>query len=102
MNVSQLVQRVNACEHLGNVKARMSIVQNTGVVEQRTKVTSGNIFLAVFSSQSCRCSVVTYHGKINALVVLESIEQAYKPLALSSGQDITLRQDMADLIQLEQ
>jgi len=44
----------------------------------------------------------THHSKIDTLVILESVEQAYEPLALSSGQDVALCQDVADLVQLEQ
>jgi len=81
----------------------MTIVQNTGVVEQCAKVTSRNVFLAGISSVLLFFfGHATHHSKIDTLVILESVEQAYEPLALSSGQDVALCQDVADLVQLEQ
>ena len=44
----------------------------------------------------------TYHGKIDALVILERVQQPDKPLALGIRENVTLCQDMADLVQLEQ
>ena len=46
--------------------------------------------------------IKTHHCKVYTLVVLEGIEQLYKPFALCSSQYIPLSQDMPDLIQLEQ
>lgn len=43
-----------------------------------------------------------HHRKVDALVVLKGVEQADQPLALSSGKDIALCQDVANLVQLEQ
>jgi len=44
----------------------------------------------------------TYHCQINALVILEGIEQTNEPLALCISQDITLSENMSDLVQLEE
>jgi hypothetical protein len=45
---------------------------------------------------------MTYHGEVNALVILEGIEQSDEPLTLCIGQDITLRKNVSYLIQFEQ
>nr|GFD56627.1 hypothetical protein [Tanacetum cinerariifolium] len=44
----------------------------------------------------------TYHCKVDALLILEGIQQPHKPLALCCGQNITLRQYVADFVQLEE
>ena len=44
----------------------------------------------------------TYHGQVDALVVLECIKQPDQPLALRIGQDVALSEHMSDLIKLEQ
>lgn len=44
----------------------------------------------------------THHCKVNILVVLERVQQTHEPLALGSCQDVSLGQDVADLVQLEQ
>lgn len=44
---------------------------------------------------------MTYHGKINALVVLKGIKQPNKPFTLRARQNITLRQDVPNFVQFE-
>lgn len=49
-----------------------------------------------------RARAATHHSKIDILVVLEGIQQTDEPLTLGGRQDVSLCQDVADLIQLEQ
>jgi hypothetical protein len=86
MNIPETVQRVHTREHLCNVESSMSVVQHSSIVEQCAEVSSWNIF----------------HRQIDLLIVLEGVEQSHQPLRLRSSQDISLRQDMSHLIQLEQ
>jgi len=55
---------------------------------------------------SVHCSILginaAHHSKVDAFVILKGVEQADQPLALSSGKDIALCQDVANLVQLEQ
>lgn len=44
----------------------------------------------------------TYHGQVDALVVLECIKQPDQPLALRIGQNVAFSEHMSDLIKLEQ
>lgn len=43
-----------------------------------------------------------YHCKIDIFVILERVQETDKPLTLGGGQDVSLGQYVADLIQLEQ
>lgn len=43
----------------------------------------------------------SYHGEVDALVILKRIQKTNQPLALCAGENVALGQDMADLIQLE-
>jgi hypothetical protein len=45
---------------------------------------------------------VSYHSQIDALLVLESIQQPDQPFAFRRRQNIALRQDVPDLVELEQ
>lgn len=80
----------------------MPIVQDTGVIQQRAEVASWNIFLALSVPEGVEQTKETYHGEIDTLVILERVEQPNQPFALCCSQDITLGQDMANLVQLEQ
>lgn len=44
----------------------------------------------------------SYHSQVNALLVLERIQQSHEPFALGVCQNIPLRQNMSDLIKLEE
>ena len=83
----------------------MAVVKNAGVVQQRAEVPSGNILLSSSELESSLPKALgeldTYHGKIYALIILKSVQQLHQPLAFRRSQDIPLRQDMPDLVQLE-
>src|SRR4051794_1813419 len=85
MNVTQHMQRINTTKHLGNVETRMSVMQNTSVVQQCAEITSGDIL----------------HRQIDLGIILEGIEQLDKPFALRSCENIALGENMTDLIELE-
>lgn len=86
VNISQLVESVDRAEHLSDVEACMTVGQDTCVVEESSEITTWDVF----------------HCKIDALLILEGVEEADEPLALGVGQNISLGQDMSDLIEFEQ
>jgi hypothetical protein len=43
MNVTKLVKLVDSDEHFGNIKPCMLFLENARVVEESTKIASGNI-----------------------------------------------------------
>jgi hypothetical protein len=45
---------------------------------------------------------LTHHRQVNALIILEGVEQSNQPLALRVGQDITLCKDVSNFIQFEE
>lgn len=47
-------------------------------------------------------SLVPYHCEEDALLVLEGVKQADKPFTPGRGQNVTLREDVADFVELEQ
>ncbi|KAH0238732.1 hypothetical protein KCV06_g8, partial [Aureobasidium melanogenum] len=80
VDVAELVQCVDAKEHFRNVETSMTVVQNTGVVEESAEVTTGNIL----------------HGEVDAGLVLKSVEQTHQPVTLCGGENVALGQDSAD------
>lgn len=45
MDVAKLVQGIDATEHFGNVEAGMAVMENTGIIKKRSKISARNIFL---------------------------------------------------------
>lgn len=81
MKIAELVEFIHRSEHLADVEPGMLFLENSRVVEQRSEVTTGNIF----------------HGQINVLRVLEGIQKPDQPRGLSGCQDVSFDQNMPDL-----
>lgn len=64
----------------------MAVGQHTGVVKEGAEITARHVL----------------HGKIDALVVLEGVEQPYKPFALGGSKNVSFGEDMTDFVQLEE
>lgn len=47
VDVSKLVEFVDTHEHLGSVKSSMLFFKHTGIVEQRSEISSWNVFLQI-------------------------------------------------------
>lgn len=58
MEVAELVEFIHRSEHLADVEPGVLFLENTRVVQQRSKITTGNVF----------------HGQVNVFRVLEGIE----------------------------
>ena len=104
MDVSQLVQLVNACEHLCCVESCMLLFQNARVVEQSPEVSSGHILLRVESRLQGDSAMMdeTYHCQVDVLLILEGVEQPHEPRSLDSRQNVPLHKHMLDLVHLGQ
>lgn len=86
MDVAKLVKCVDRAEHLGDVEACMAVGKDTSVVQKSSEVATWNVL----------------HGEIDALLVLERVQETDKPLTLRVGQDVSLGQNVSDLVELEQ
>jgi len=82
----------------------MAVVENASVVEEGAEVASRDVLLEIIVSicSMLWAKVDCYHRQVDAPVVLKGVQQPNKPFALRRGQNIALRQDMSDLIELEQ
>lgn len=80
------MQGINAAEHLGDVEPGMAVVQDTSVVQQSPEVATRHIL----------------HRQVDLVIILEGIQKLDEPFALSGSQDVTLCENMPDLIQFEQ
>ena len=45
MDVTKLVQGIDATEHFGNVEAGVTVMEYTGIIKQRSKISAGHVFL---------------------------------------------------------
>lgn len=81
MNVPELVQFANSCEHLADVEPCMFLLEDARIVEQCPKVASGDIF----------------HREVNMLCILKGIQQTDQPGGFRRGEDVSLNEDVSDL-----
>lgn len=102
MDVAKLMEGIDGAEHLGDIESSMAVGKHTSVVEQGSKISTRDIFLRACQPYAKTIDSVTYHRQVNALLILKGIQQAHKSLALCVGQDITLGENVSDLVQLEQ
>lgn len=70
MNVPKLVQLVDCNKHLTDVEKDMPHGKNgtCRVIEERAEIASRDVF----------------HGQVDEVVILEGVEEAYKPRGLRS------------------
>jgi hypothetical protein len=102
MDVTKLVQGVNAEKHFRNVESSMSVVEDPSVVEQCAEVTTWDVFLGMTLVQVSEANhKAAYHCKIDAFLILEGIEQPDEPFAVGRCEDVTFCQDVSNLIELE-
>lgn len=81
MEISQLMQFVDASKHLANVEFRVFFFEHARVVEEGAEIAAWNVF----------------HGEIDELGILERVEQPYEPWSLRRGKDVAFYEDMTDL-----
>lgn len=79
MDVAKLVQGIDATKHFCNVEAGVTVMEYTGIIEQRSKISAGHVFLGeigvrVFLFQRLKVWRLVYHSKINALFVLKCVQ----------------------------
>src|SRR5436190_19361442 len=86
MDVSQLMQGVNACKHLGDVEPCMPVVKYTCVVEKRAEVAAWYVL----------------HGEVNALVVLKCVEKLDQPFTVCRRENVSFRKNVPDFVELEE
>lgn len=102
VDVTKLVEGIYGAKHLCDVESSVAVGKDTGIVEQGSEISTRDILLYQFISFVPSSAFQSYHCQIDALLVLEGIKQPHKPFALRICQDITLRKNMSNLIQLEQ
>lgn len=81
VNISKFVELIDCREHLADVKPRVLLFQDSGIVEQRPEVTPRHIL----------------HCKVDMVRVLEGVQQANQPRCLGGGQDISFNKYVSDL-----
>lgn len=78
MDVAKLVQGIDATKHFCNVEAGVTVMEYTGIIEQRSKISAGHVFLGEigvsFLFQRLIVWRLVYHSKINALFVLKCVQ----------------------------
>jgi hypothetical protein len=82
MDESELVERRDGGQHLGEVEDGMVMDEDAVLHEEGAHVASRNVF----------------HGEIDMLRVLKGIEQAHHPFTLGGGEDNLFVADVADLV----
>ena len=75
------MELVYAFKHLGDVEARVLLLENARVVEKGSKVAAGYVF----------------HSEIDELRVLERVQKPDEPRGFGGGKDVALDQNVADL-----
>lgn len=81
----------------------MSIVKYASVVQECSKIASRNVLLYLtLASLPGAAPFVAYHRKVDASIILESIQQSNKPVALRIGENVSLGEHMSNLVHLEQ
>lgn len=75
------MQLNDAGKHLTNIKSRMLFLENSRIVEERSEVTTGNIF----------------HGKVYVFSVLESVQEADKPWSFGGRENIAFDENVSHL-----
>ena len=86
MRVPELVQGIDGAEHLADVEAGVWRLEKPGVDQQRTEVTTGDEF----------------HRQIEALRVLERVQELDQPLGPGGGQDVTFCEHMVGSLELHE
>lgn len=100
VDVSELMELVDAHEHLGGVEACVFLLEHARVVEQGTEVATRDEFLNVSVPRLLVRSVETHHGEVDMLAVLEGVQEADKPRRLDGSENIALDEDVLDLVHL--
>ncbi len=49
VDIAELVECIHTAEHLSNVEARVPVVEDSGIVQQSTEITSWDVFLSVLA-----------------------------------------------------
>lgn len=86
VDVAELVQRIDRAEHLADVEPSVLLFQHARVIEQRAEVTAWDVL----------------HREVDVLRILERVEQTNEPGCLRGGEDVTLDEDVTDLVHLGQ
>lgn len=81
MEVSQLMQFVDASKHLANVEFRVFFFEHARVVEEGAEIAAWDVF----------------HGEIDELGILERVEQSHEPWSLRRSKDVAFYKDVTDL-----
>lgn len=84
VNVAKLVKLVDTGKHLCGIEAGVFLLENAGVVQEGSEVSTRNIL----------------HGKVDVFLVLESVEETYEPRSLDGGENVSLDENMLDLVHL--
>ena len=101
--VPQFVQLVDSSKHLCGIQSSVLFFKYARVVEQRTEVSSRDVFLGLISHAGYELSDgITHHCEVDMFLVLESVEQFDEPRRLYGTQNVSLNQYVLDLVHLGQ